>query len=59
MIFHFFVRRAGLYCLLSTEEGIILADSINMFYSLAAYLLLRNLSFVGNYYPGYLELLSA
>ena len=35
LIFSFFVRRAGLYCLLSTEEGVILADSINMFYSLA------------------------
>ena len=35
MIFYFFVYRAGLYCLLSTEEGVILADSINMFYSLA------------------------
>ena len=32
---YFFDRRAGLYCLLSTEEGVILADSINMFYSLA------------------------
>ena len=35
MVFYFFVRRAGLYCLLSTEEGVILGDSINMFYSLA------------------------
>ena len=29
------VSRAGLYCLLNTDEGVILEDSISMFYNLA------------------------
>lgn len=30
-----FVWRLGLHCLLSTDEGVILGDTINMFYSFA------------------------